>query len=224
MPRICTREGLLARTRGLWALWLVTAVFALAIAFGLAAVAARARANTALFSGRVEALTIEAAALKSEVARLSREITVLQAAGNALQKQLPGPPGALSLVQYRLPYLDGDAMWVWETRSISGSARDLIDSLLAGPRSAELTSAFPQGTRLKSAELSRGILGLDFTRQFDDWSNNNDVRMAYALMETVRQIPGIGALRISVEGNSPRVSDHVIFETIVLEVPVPVGK
>ena len=92
---------------------------------------------------------------------------------------------------------------VKETRKID--SKELIDSpyryvldlLIKGPETKELSNPIPEGTKVNSLLFDKGIITVDFSEEFLNSSGTNSI---YAMVNTLTEFNEVNGVKITVNG------------------------
>lgn len=125
-------------------------------------------------------------------------------------------------VELTLYYGNAEGTGLIETSqetTISGTfskERQVVNALLAGPRTEGLQGTMPQGTSLISVSVKNGICYVNFNSNFltGDLAVSPDVTI-YSLVNSLTDLTNISKVQIMVEGDSSK----KFCETIPLDVP-----
>ncbi len=80
--------------------------------------------------------------------------------------------------------------------------KQLIELLLSGPQSDNLTSAFPKNTKLLDAKLENNCVILNFSNEFLNFKDDNQkFNMINCALNTLKQLNEVNSVKILVEGN-----------------------
>ena len=80
--------------------------------------------------------------------------------------------------------------------------KQLIELLLSGPQSDNLTSAFPENTKLLDAKLENNCVILNFSNEFLNFKDDNQkFNMLNCALNTLKQLNEVNSVKILVEGN-----------------------
>lgn len=137
------------------------------------------------------------------------------AEGGAGQEE-PGkaPPKTTKVTVY---FSDEQAMYLRPAaREVPADrpAAGIVEALLAGPGPGEtgLRPTFPAGTRLRGVKLEGGVATVDFSqelvRNFGGGSAG-ELMLVYSLVNSLTQLPGVHAVRLSVEGKPLETLGHL---------------
>ncbi len=113
--------------------------------------------------------------------------------------------------------LDENGMSVPVTRYVEQvSAQVVVDEMLERPREGSLSCMFPEGCELISTILNDNILTLDFTEEFLQIQENPQAEqmLISALDKVVKQVPGVGTLKITVEGTPYEMPTAAVFNVV----------
>ncbi len=128
-------------------------------------------------------------------------------------------PGEIMTVT--LYFSDSQAMYVvGEKRDIevpkgTPPEEQVIYELIAGPRTDDLWSAIPDGTRLISAGTKNGLCTVDFSKEFVENSPGGTAseRMAiYSIVNTLTELEGIQQVQFLIEGEKREIYTHAVFD------------
>jgi len=130
----------------------------------------------------------------------------------------PVPGKTMTAVLY---FSDSDAVYlVGEHREIeipAGVSEEeaVITELMAGPRTDDLWSAIPDGTKLLSVVTKAGVCTVNFSREYIGNSPGGTAaeRMAiYSVVNTLTELDGIEKVDFLIEGKKEKVYTHAIFD------------
>ncbi len=100
-----------------------------------------------------------------------------------------------------------------EYRSGEGSVIQRLEALVEGPRSKQLVSVLPQGTRVISYQVQNRIVYVNLNRDFvvnHPGGSLGELVTIYAVVNTLTEMPSIDRVQILVEGRViPTLAGHV---------------
>lgn len=120
-----------------------------------------------------------------------------------------------------LYFADSQAMYVvGEKREVSltkGASLEekAITELMAGPRTDELWSAIPEGTKLLAVGTKNGVCTVNFSKEYVENSPGGTAseRMAiYSVVNTLTGLEGIQKVQFLIEGKKEEIYTHAIFD------------
>ena len=80
--------------------------------------------------------------------------------------------------------------------------KQLIELLLSGTQNENLTSAFPENTKLLDAKLENNCVILNFSNEFLNFKDDNQkFNMINCALNTLKQLNEVNSVKILVEGN-----------------------
>ena len=88
-----------------------------------------------------------------------------------------------------------------ETMATADCVRALMEALLAGPSDAGLRSPIPEGTALRSVEVSGRRAQVDLSAQYGRLSGIDLSLADYCITLTLSQLPNVNAVSITAEGS-----------------------
>lgn len=84
----------------------------------------------------------------------------------------------------------------------------LLDILLEGPESEELTSPFPAGVTLRGWTLEDGVVTVDFSARYAALSGVALTLADYSVVDTLCQLETVDAVEITADGDRLTYRDH----------------
>ncbi|NLK88482.1 MAG: GerMN domain-containing protein [Clostridiaceae bacterium] len=120
-----------------------------------------------------------------------------------------------------LYFSDSQAMYVvGEKREIQlakGASLEekVLLELMAGPRTDELWSAIPEGTKLLSVSTKNGVCTVDFSKEYVENSPGGTAseRMAiYSVVNTLTGLEGVQKVQFLIEGKKREIYTHAVFD------------
>ena len=134
---------------------------------------------------------------------LSLVLALLTLAGCGMGKDQGGDAGN----QYEIYFVAEDdesgaavGAEFWRPEGEKLVIQELLDRLLAGPETMELTSPFPKGLEVRSWELNDGKLDLDFSEAYEGLSGIDLTLANYCLTLTLCQVEGVDSIHVTIEG------------------------
>ncbi len=128
-------------------------------------------------------------------------------------------PGEIRTIT--LYFSDNQAMYVVAekrevslSKGVSPEEKALIE-LMAGPRTDELWSAIPDGTRLLSVSTKGGVCTVNFSKEFVENSPGGTAseRMAiYTVVNTLTSLEGVQKVQFLIEGKKQEIYTHAVFD------------
>lgn len=90
-----------------------------------------------------------------------------------------------------------------ETYDTVSLEKTVINELLKGPKSTELESAIPQGTKLVSVETKEGVCYVNLSAEFiNNFTGNNGTLAVYSIVNSICNLETVNAVQILVEGKT----------------------
>jgi len=92
--------------------------------------------------------------------------------------------------------------------------RLVFEELQKGPKSEDLYSAIPEGTRLLSASTANGICTLNLSKEFVDnhpGGSAGELMTLYSIINTMTELSGIDKVQFLIEGQKLEAYIHAVF-------------
>lgn len=114
-------------------------------------------------------------------------------------------------------FADAQAMYLHPTRRevpADRPAAGVVLALLAGPTAEEkdLRPTFPPGTQLRGVTLAGGVATVDFSAELQTnfgGGSAGELMLVYSLANSLAELPGITAVRLTVEGKPLETLGHM---------------
>ncbi len=96
------------------------------------------------------------------------------------------------------------------------SAEVVVSEMMQKPREHSLACMFPEGSELIGANLTQNVLTLNFSEEFSalEQDKNKETMLISALEKVVTQVPGVGSLLITVEGEPYDMPTAAVFNVV----------
>ena len=129
------------------------------------------------------------------------------AGGKGGTETQPIPP-AETPEKLTLYFGDRQAMYlIPEVREVALNGRSkeeaVVQELIKGPQSPQLAKTIPEGTRLLSVRVEKGVAYVDFSREFQTrhWGGSAGEAMTlYSVINSLAKLPGIEKVQFLLEG------------------------
>lgn len=114
-------------------------------------------------------------------------------------------------------FADAQAMYLRPARRevpADRPAAGIVLALLAGPTAEEkdLRPTFPPGTQLRGVTLAGGVATVDFSAELQEnfgGGSAGELMLVYSLANSLAELPGITAVRLTVEGRPLETLGHM---------------
>ena len=86
---------------------------------------------------------------------------------------------------------------------IENPAKRIIEELIKGPNEEKNSRIIPENTKINGAKIEKGILFLDFSREFigiEGFGRENEILILESLKKTMEQLVEINSIKILIDG------------------------
>ena len=80
---------------------------------------------------------------------------------------------------------------------------ELVKMLIEGPKSENLQSTIPEGTKINNVDISGNIVYIDFSKEFinnHEGSLENEIKTVYSIVDTLTELNEVTFVRILIDG------------------------
>lgn len=113
---------------------------------------------------------------------------------------------------------EGKLFFTPETKVINENENDTLEVTLKeffkGPNNSLLVNNIPADVKVISAKIENNIAAVDLSRQFADFRSNTEKAVIDALVLTLTEIDGIEKVQLSIEGNTPVLSQGTDLDQV----------